>query len=118
MWNAWRSHRSPGRTSSSSAPSLRHQRISMRLTLLLHRLLVETGHGELFFAPVGVEFPTTQEGVQPDLVFVSKGRGGILADPWTFGADPGFERFTGAMTVRLSGEDVGEMDLAGIFEAG
>jgi len=41
------------------APSLRHQRISMRLTLLLHRLLVETGHGELFFAPVGVEFPTT-----------------------------------------------------------
>ena len=149
------------------APSLRHQRISMRLTLLLHRLLVETGHGELFFAPVGVEFPTTQEGVQPDLVFVSKGRSGILADPWirgapdlvieilspstvhrdrgvkrklyerqgveqcwivdpeaaaveawTFGADPGFERFTTTMTVRLSGAEAGEIDLARIFEAG
>ena len=149
------------------APSLRHQRISMRLTLLLHRLLVEPGHGELFFAPVGVEFPTTEEGVQPDLVFVSKRRGGILADPWirgapdlvieilspstahrdrgvkrklyerqgveqywiidpeasavevwTFGADPGFERFTETMTVRLSGEEIGEIDLVGIFKAG
>ena len=148
------------------APSLRHQRISMRLTLLLHSLLVEPGHGELFFAPVGVEFPTTQEGVQPDLVFVSHRRGGILADAWirgapdlvveilspttahrdrgvkqklyerqgveqywivdpeasavevwTFGAVPGFERFTATMTLRLSREDVGEMDLAGIFEA-
>ena len=148
------------------APSLRHQRISMRLTLLLHRLLVEPGLGELIAAPVGVEFPATEEGVQPDLVFVSNARRGILADPWirgapdlvveilspttahrdrgvkrklyerqgveqywivdpeasavevwTFGADPGFERFATTMTVHLSGEIVGEMDLAGIFGA-
>ena len=30
-------------------------------------------HGELFFAPIGVEFPDTQEGVQPDIVFVAAG---------------------------------------------
>ena len=67
------------------APSLRHQRISMRLTLLLHDLLVEPGYGELFFAPTGVEFPATEEGVQPDLLFVSNERRGILAEPWIQG---------------------------------
>ena len=68
------------------APSLRHQRILMRLTLALHHLLVEPGHGELFFAPTGVEFPATEEGVQPDLLFVSNQRRGILADQWIRGA--------------------------------
>ena len=66
-------------------PSLRHQRIAMRLTLVLHRLLGEPGHGELFFAPTGVEFPATEEGVQPDLLFVSNERRGILAEPWIQG---------------------------------
>lgn len=68
------------------APSLRHQAISLRLTLALHELLVESGHGSLWIAPVGVEFPATGEGVQPDLVFVSDGRSGILAEDWMRGA--------------------------------
>jgi len=68
------------------APSIRHQRISMRLTLILNGMLVEPGLGELFFAPTGVEFPVTEEGVQPDLLFVSNERRGILADPWIRGA--------------------------------
>jgi Uma2 family endonuclease len=67
------------------APSLRHQRIAKRLTLALYRLLEEPGHGELFFAPTGVEFPATEEGVQPDLLFVSNERRGILAEPWIQG---------------------------------
>ena len=68
------------------APSIRHQRISMRLTLILNGMLVEPGLGELFFAPTGVEFPVTEEGVRPDLLFVSNERRGILADPWIRGA--------------------------------
>lgn len=68
------------------APTPRHQRISMRLTLWLNRLLVEPGHGELFFAPIAVEFPTTQEGVQPDIVFVSRDRRGIIVDEGIRGA--------------------------------
>jgi len=68
------------------APTSRHQRISMRLTLRLNRLLAEPGHGELFFAPIGVEFPTTQEGVQPDIVFVSRNRRGIIVDEGIRGA--------------------------------
>ncbi|HSM08720.1 MAG TPA: Uma2 family endonuclease [Gemmatimonadota bacterium] len=67
------------------APSIRHQRISMRLVLALDELLVQPGHGELFHAPVGVEFPATEEGVQPDVVFVSKARRGILAEKWMMG---------------------------------
>ena len=70
----------------TAAPSLRHQRISRELFLALHRLLGVRGHGELFFAPTGVEFPATEEGVQPDLIFVSNERRGILTDPWIRGA--------------------------------
>ena len=68
------------------APTVRHQRVLMRLTLALHRLLVEPGHGEMFFAPTGVEFPASEEGVQPDLLFVSSERSGIIAEPWIQGA--------------------------------
>ena len=60
-------------------PSVRHQRISFRLQRELARLLVDPGHGEILFAPVGVHFPATQEGVQPDILFVSNERRGIVA---------------------------------------
>jgi len=62
------------------APNLRHQDIVFRLALQLQTILVEPGHGRLWISPVGVEFPATSEGVQPDLVFVSNERRGIIAD--------------------------------------
>jgi Uma2 family endonuclease len=68
------------------APSLRHQTISTRLFLELARLLVDGGHGRVWFAPVGVWFPATDEGVQPDLIFVSNERRGILAPEGLRGA--------------------------------
>jgi len=61
------------------APSVRHQRISFRLQRELARLLVDSGHGEILYAPVGVRFPATREGVQPDILFVSNERRGIIA---------------------------------------
>ena len=61
------------------APSVRHQRILFRLQRELARLLVDPGHGELLFAPIGVRFPATQEGVQPDILFVSDERRAIVA---------------------------------------
>lgn len=69
----------------TAAPSARHQEISVTLGALLHELLVREGHGRLFHAP-GVEFPATGEGVQPDLVFVSTERRGIISDDWLRGA--------------------------------
>jgi Uma2 family endonuclease len=149
------------------APNLRHQDIVLRLALQLQAILVEPGHGRLWISPVGVEFPATSEGVQPDLVFVSNERRGIIADltlkgppdlvievlsPGTarrdrglkqrlyarrgvsqywivdpeadavevhkFGEDAAFERFTGAVPVRLgeAADDVlGEVDLETVF---
>jgi len=68
------------------APRLHHQTIVGRLHVALHRILVEPGHGRLWVAPVGVEFPATGEGVQPDLVFVSHDREGIVAPEGLRGA--------------------------------
>lgn len=68
------------------APSIRHQRISLRLLWRLKELLVDPGLGELLEAPVGVEFPATGEGVQPDILFVSNARRGIIAEDTLRGA--------------------------------
>ncbi len=37
-------------------------------------------------APIGVEFPDTEEGVQPDIIFVSKAHGDRLVDEGIRGA--------------------------------
>lgn len=51
----------------------------------LLRLLVHPGHGRVFVAPIGVEFPDTEEGVQPDIVFVSTPRLHIVREDWIQG---------------------------------
>jgi Uma2 family endonuclease len=61
------------------APSVRHQTISFRLQREIARLLADTGYGRVWDAPLGVRFPGTGEGVQPDLLFVSNERRGIVA---------------------------------------
>lgn len=66
-------------------PSFHHQEISMRLGVALYRMLQEPGHGVVVAGPVGVEFPDTEEGVQPDLVFISQARSGIIRRGWIRG---------------------------------
>ena len=68
------------------APTVRHQRISIRLERALFAILEGPGHGEILHAPVGVEFPPTEEGVQPDILFVSTARRGIIDEAWLRGA--------------------------------
>lgn len=70
----------------TAAPSRRHQRTSHRLQVELHRLLDEPGHGQVYAAPFGVEFPETGEGAQPDLLFVSRERLHIVGEDWIRGA--------------------------------
>jgi Uma2 family endonuclease len=67
-------------------PRIRHQEVSLALAVALHEILVRGGYGKLFPAPVGVEFPATNEGVQPDLVFVAKERDHIIDEGWIRGA--------------------------------
>ena len=68
------------------APSFRHQRISQRLEQALLELLEKPGHGIVVDAPIGVEFPSTGEGVQPDIVFISTARRAIITEPDIQGA--------------------------------
>lgn len=67
-------------------PRVPHHRIAMRLVEALLPLLKQAGHGELFFAPVGVEFPDTREGLQPDILFVSNERLDTIGEDWLRGA--------------------------------
>jgi len=67
-------------------PKFEHQWVSHRLAVALDRILVAPGHGIVVAAPVGVEFPDTEEGVQPDLLFVSNERAGIIRRGWLRGA--------------------------------
>jgi Uma2 family endonuclease len=140
------------------APKVHHQRVSRRLERALYALVQDSGLGEILHAPIGVEFPATAEGVQPDIIFVSSERRGIVADDWIRGApdlvveilspttaardrgvkrklyerqgvaeywivdpdaaavevwrfadEPGFERFSDRLPVRVGGESVGEI---------
>ena len=70
----------------TAAPTTRHARVSKRLQFALDRLLERPGRGEIFVAPFGVEFPTTGEGVQPDLLFVANERREIIGEDWIRGA--------------------------------
>lgn len=68
------------------APSRRHQRVTVNLVAAFLRLLDDPGHGWVYTAPIGVEFPDTEEGVQPDIIFVSKARSEILVEDGIRGA--------------------------------
>ncbi|MXX78914.1 MAG: Uma2 family endonuclease [Gemmatimonadales bacterium] len=68
------------------APTFRHQRVGHRLGKALDEVLEQPGHGVVVPAPFGVEFPATGEGVQPDLLFVSNERRGLITNAGLTGA--------------------------------
>jgi Uma2 family endonuclease len=63
----------------SPAPHTRHQRISMRLSLSLGAFAESSGLGEVFAAPLDVVL-SRHDVLQPDLVFVSNERAGIVTE--------------------------------------
>ena len=67
-------------------PRTPHQRVSGLLFRELFDLLDKPGHGRVYAAPIGVENPVTGEGVQPDLLFISKQRLHIVREDWIRGA--------------------------------
>lgn len=60
-----------------SSPNEMHQRVSKRLFLRLIQLLEDNGLGQVYYAPFDVIFSDTDV-VQPDLMFISKERAGII----------------------------------------
>ncbi|HEX9286279.1 MAG TPA: Uma2 family endonuclease [Thermoanaerobaculia bacterium] len=67
------------------APGTRHQRISARLQFLLTRRVRETGEGEIFNAPCDLLLSETDV-VQPDLLFVARGRERIVEERYVSAA--------------------------------
>ena len=67
------------------APSLQHQRVSMRLAAALAHYLEIHPVGEVLAAPVDTVF-TQWDVVEPDLVFVADDQRGILTEPNIQGA--------------------------------
>lgn len=63
----------------SPSPIFRHQRISMSLTLILGAYVEETGAGILVAAPMDVIL-SEHNVVQPDVLFISKGRTSIITE--------------------------------------
>ena len=61
----------------TAAPNIAHQRIASRLERRLGAFVEEEGLGEIFDAPTDVVLSDTDV-VQPDLLFVSKGRADII----------------------------------------
>lgn len=125
------------------APTVRHQWISGELERSQYALVHDSAAGIVLHAQVGVEFPSTGEGVQPDIVveILSPGtqrreRGVKLklydsqgvsecwivdpvacaVDAWRFHGGAHCERHTDRLTVRLAGEVLGEIDLGPVFK--
>ena len=75
-----------GRLYMTPAPVTRNQRISKRLHWALMEVLERAGHGQVFYAPLLVEFPGTGDRVQPDILFVSNERQTIIGEKQVTGA--------------------------------
>jgi Uma2 family endonuclease len=67
------------------APGTYHQRISARLQYLLTRCVRETGEGEIFNAPCDLVLSETDV-VQPDILFIAKGRERIVKEKYVSAA--------------------------------
>ena len=61
----------------TAAPNIAHQRVSGRLESRLRAFVEEKGLGEVFDAPTDVVLSDTDV-VQPDILFISKGRADIV----------------------------------------
>jgi Uma2 family endonuclease len=67
------------------SPNIRHQQISINLTLLIGSWLETHPRGRLFYAPLDVVF-SNFDVVEPDILFVSNERSQVLTKPNVQGA--------------------------------
>ena len=74
-----------GELAVTPAPNLKHQTVSVNLVFLLSRHIRAKGLGSLYHAPVDLILEPTSV-LQPDLLFVAKGRQSILTNRAVEGA--------------------------------
>src|SRR3990167_1134525 len=61
------------------SPITNHQRISRKIEFLLEKFVTENDLGEVFYAPYDV-YLDDENVVQPDIMFISKGRSKIIGE--------------------------------------
>ena len=69
----------------SPSPSRHHQRILRRLSVATDIYLQKNPVGEVFFAPFDVRF-SLNDGVQPDLIYISDERSEFLTERGVYGS--------------------------------
>ncbi len=74
-----------GELNVTPAPTTKHQTISVSLLTLLHQYVRERRAGKVFSAPIDVILDESSI-VQPDLIFISQERAGIIAEKNVRGA--------------------------------
>jgi Uma2 family endonuclease len=100
----------------SPAPLPRHQRLSMRLSLRLGAYAESSGLGEVFAAPIDVVL-SRHDVLQPDLLFISNERAGIVTEKNIQGAPDLVVEILSESTRRLDeGEKLSRYELFGVRE--
>ncbi len=85
------------------APEVPHQRVSRKLERILDEYAARTRAGEVFDAPIDVVL-TPEDVVQPDLLFVSAERAGIVGRENIRGAPDLVVEITSPSTARIDRE--------------
>jgi len=85
------------------APEVPHQRVSRKLERILDDYAARTRSGEVFDAPIDVVL-TDEDVVQPDLLFISTGRAGIVTRENIRGAPDLVVEITSPSTARIERE--------------
>lgn len=67
------------------APSTRHQAVLQNLSVTLGSYVIQNRLGEVWAAPLDVRLGE-DTALQPDLLFISNGRAGIIQENWIAGA--------------------------------
>jgi Uma2 family endonuclease len=67
------------------APATRHQAIVQNLALSLGSRVIKNNLGEVYTAPLDVRL-AEDTALQPDLIFISNARAGIILEDWIAGA--------------------------------
>lgn len=100
----------------SPAPTPKHQRVSMRLSIRVGGFVESRGLGEVFAAPTDVLL-SRHDIVQPDLLFISNERASILNDKNVQGAPDLVIEILSSSTRKLD-EDLkpGRYELLGVRE--
>ena len=67
------------------APEVQHQKVSRNLEFIIWQFVKKKDIGSVFYAPIDVMF-SSENVLQPDIIYISKKRSGIITEKYISGA--------------------------------